>query len=493
MAALRNSTVEVLEGKPRPNLIIRAIWYVFGGWHLKGIVVSHGSSVHSDAHSRSPHRRAAPSGAADMLNRPHTSGIRAVQSVILGGLLLLPTPPAVAGSTGVSPRDPGGPSAWLAVSSGLQSQWRASIKGIKGAATIKVYVTGPSSVTFAFTRGFRPSTRYSAAIYDRGCSHRLASVPTVWSAADGSIKTSKAFPFLRAREMARGAALRLVGGSHVYCVKLYGQYFVPWPECQPKLAPSIPWKALAIVYSRTSIEYPDATGATVHFQSEMTPGEAQGLHDALSALPATVHDWSAGLATMDLTVVDATEPLASYSIGGAAAGIPWVSPTDAAPDLTQNAAMGQYDSISVFYKPYDESGAWLPGQWNAGGLAAGASQASRGAYFASMFGAAYSWEDLIIHEWSHQLQSFFNGSGMGASSAKPNGVVRVPNPDDPELYGYASAMTQPWLSALLSGQVGDGLGGYLGVTPTAWATGSPTTWPGHCYPDGRGYGVAPFQ
>jgi hypothetical protein len=145
----------------------------------------------------------------------------------------------------------------------------------------------------------------------------------------------------------------------------------------------------------------------------MTREERAVVGSVVDRLPATVLDWSSGLATLEpLDIVEPRRPLTSLSSSGG--GRWWVGPREVRPELAQVAGSGaRYDSVYALW-PCDPD---VPQcGW---GCTLGPSDDTFGAGFSSI--STDHWRTLAtdpdpeqgyVHEWLHQVESVYRGLGV---------------------------------------------------------------------------------
>jgi hypothetical protein len=172
------------------------------------------------------------------------------------------------------------------------------------------------------------------------------------------------------------------------------------------------FRGLALLYLVTNAKYGSGLGRR-RLQRVMTRPEREAVTAVLERLPATVHAWSDGLATIDpLDIVEIRRPLASLSSSGG--GRWWAGPRDCREELLELAAEHRYDSVLVLWPaaPNVPLCGW--------GCTVGPSEATFGAGFSSI--ASDHWPTLAtdpdpeqgyVHEWLHQVESTYRALGVG--------------------------------------------------------------------------------
>ena len=138
----------------------------------------------------------------------------------------------------------------------------------------------------------------------------------------------------------------------------------------------------------------------------MTREERAAISGVLDTLPATVFDWSSGMAILEpFDVIEVRRPLGSLSSSGG--GRWWVGPREVRAELARVAATGAaYDSVFALW-PCDPD---VPQcGW---GCTIGPSEATFGAGFSSI--STDHWRTLstdpdpaqgYVHEWLHQVEA----------------------------------------------------------------------------------------
>jgi hypothetical protein len=215
--------------------------------------------------------------------------------------------------------------------------------------------------------------------------------------------------------------------------------------------------------------------------------EREAVGGVLERLPATVLDWSSGLATLEpFDVVEVRRPLTSLSSSGG--GRWWVGPREVRPELTDVAATGtRYDSVYALWPcdPEVPQCGW--------GCSQGPSDATFGAGFSSI--STDHWRTLAtdpdpeqgyVHEWLHQVEGVFRG--LGLSEAELPGLhdagdfTSARSADEPPFgrtyaeYHDAGARTwSPWYRDWLTGRLRPAgtrakalFDAPIGLTPERW-------------------------
>ena len=148
-------------------------------------------------------------------------------------------------------------------------------------------------------------------------------------------------------------------------------------------------------------------------QRVMTRPEREAVTAVLEGLPATVADWSDGLAELQpMHIVEVRRQLSTLSSSGE--GRWWAGPRDCREELLALTADRPYDSVIVLWPaaPEIELCGW--------GCTVGPSDATFGAGFTSI--ASDHWPTLAtdpdpaqgyVHEWLHQVEAICRGFGLG--------------------------------------------------------------------------------
>lgn len=177
------------------------------------------------------------------------------------------------------------------------------------------------------------------------------------------------------------------------------------------LAPPV-FRALALLYLVTNAKYGSGLGRK-RLQRVMTRPEREAVTGVLEQLPATIREWSDGLATLDpLDIVEVRRPLGSLSSSGG--GRWWAGPRDCREELIELASEHRYDSVIVLWPsgPNVRLCGW--------GCTIGPSEATFGAGFTSI--ASDHWPTLAtdpdpeqgyVHEWLHQIEAIYRELGVG--------------------------------------------------------------------------------
>jgi hypothetical protein len=179
------------------------------------------------------------------------------------------------------------------------------------------------------------------------------------------------------------------------------------------------WRTLVLVYPVVDARLGSGLKRR-RAQAVMTRDERSAVEAVVERLPATVLDWSEGLATLEpLDIVAVRRPIGSLSSSGR--GRWWAGPREVRGELADVAATGaRYDSIYVLWpRPPDlELCGW--------GCSVGPSDETFGAGFSSI--STDHWPSLAtdpdpeqgyVHEWLHQVEAVYRGFGLDAASLPP--------------------------------------------------------------------------
>lgn len=225
----------------------------------------------------------------------------------------------------------------------------------------------------------------------------------------------------------------------------------------------------------------------------MTRDERAAIASVLERLPATVADWSEGLAVLEpFDIVEPRRPLGSLSSSGG--GRWWVGPREVRPELSEVVATGaRYDSVFALWPgdPDVPQCGW--------GCSLGPSEATFGAGFSSI--ATDHWPTLAtdpdpaqgyVHEWLHQVEAVYRGLGVSEAelpSLHDAGAFTSRRPIDEPPYGETFAAHHdgragrpgartwsPWYRDWMTGRLAPADGGSqalldrpIGLTPERWA------------------------
>jgi hypothetical protein len=152
----------------------------------------------------------------------------------------------------------------------------------------------------------------------------------------------------------------------------------------------------------------------------MAREEREAIHAVLETLPATVLDWSSGLATLEpFEIIEVRRPVPSLSSSGQ--GRWWVGPREVRRELAEVAGSGAaYDSVYALWPgdPDVPQCGW--------GCTLGPSDTTFGAGFSSI--STDHWRTLAtaedpaqgyVHEWLHQVEAVYRGLGVSEVELPP--------------------------------------------------------------------------
>lgn len=152
----------------------------------------------------------------------------------------------------------------------------------------------------------------------------------------------------------------------------------------------------------------------------MAREERAAIEGLLETIPATVHTWSEGAATLEpYDLVQVRRPITGLSSSGG--GRWWVGPREVRPELEEIAATGaRYDSVYALWPgdPDVPQCGW--------GCTLGPSEATFGAGFSSI--SSDHWRSLetdpdpqqgYVHEWLHQVESIYRNLGLSEVELPP--------------------------------------------------------------------------
>lgn len=173
-----------------------------------------------------------------------------------------------------------------------------------------------------------------------------------------------------------------------------------------------PFSVLALLYLVTNARIGSGDKRR-RVQRVMTRSEREAVTAVLEDLPATVAEWSDGLAEMQpMHIVEVRRQLSTLSSSGE--GRWWAGPRDCREELEELTADRPYDSVVVLWPsaPDVELCGW--------GCTVGPSDATFGAGFTSI--ASDHWPTLAsdpdpaqgyVHEWLHQIEATYRGLDLG--------------------------------------------------------------------------------
>jgi hypothetical protein len=179
------------------------------------------------------------------------------------------------------------------------------------------------------------------------------------------------------------------------------------------------WRTLVLLYPVLDARIGSGL-ARRRAQRVMARDERAAVLSVVERLPATILDWSSGLATLEpFDLIEVRRSLRSMSSSGG--GRWWVGPREVRPELEDVAARGgTYDSIITLW-PGDPD---IPQcGW---GCTVGPSDATFGAGFSSI--STDHWPTLAgdpdpeqgyVHEWLHQVEAIYRRLGLDEATLPP--------------------------------------------------------------------------
>ncbi|MGP1674514.1 MAG: hypothetical protein ACTS8Z_04790 [Candidatus Limnocylindrales bacterium] len=250
------------------------------------------------------------------------------------------------------------------------------------------------------------------------------------------------------------------------------------------------WRTLALIYPVLDARF--GSGLTRRrARRVMTREERSAVLAVLERLPATVLDWSSGLATLEpFDVIEVRRPLGSLSSSGG--GRWWVGPREVRRELADVADTGtSYDSVFALWPgdPDVPQCGW--------GCSLGPSDATFGAGFSSI--STDHWRTLAtdpdpeqgyVHEWLHQVEAVCRALGVSEADLPPlhdaAAFTSARPPDEPpygrsyaEFHDGGARTWAPWYRHWMTGRLTpvdqtaapDRLMGDspIGLTPERWA------------------------
>jgi hypothetical protein len=176
------------------------------------------------------------------------------------------------------------------------------------------------------------------------------------------------------------------------------------------------WRTLVLLYPVLDARYGSGLSRK-RARRVMSREERVAVTTIVEQLPATVLDWSDGLAVLEpLDIIEPRRPILSMSSSGG--GRWWVGPREIRPELEEVAGSGgQYDSIIALWPgdPDVPQCGW--------GCTLGPSDATFGAGFSSI--SSDHWRTLAtapdptqgyVHEWLHQVEAVYRGLGLSEAA-----------------------------------------------------------------------------
>jgi hypothetical protein len=246
--------------------------------------------------------------------------------------------------------------------------------------------------------------------------------------------------------------------------------FVSPPAHRPKRrlkTPLTTWKHLAIVVKDHAV--PGLTAGTT------AQDQLEYMADVYVPMFARqVDEYSRGRCTIDLTVLVPTNDLNSAtSLGG---GNWYVHPNDLkSSGIWAEGSCNDYDSVSVYthqtYVPTPSYAGNTVGFW----AATSDPGVSHMDQLPAATGAAFAASDSIqVHEWSHQVESWFESPEGGSYAITDvHGAEFRIDPRTGAVYNATNNWWE-WHQDMLSGMVSSGAN-LPGITDAIWASGRPNT------------------
>jgi hypothetical protein len=251
------------------------------------------------------------------------------------------------------------------------------------------------------------------------------------------------------------------------------------------------WRTLVLLYPVLDARFGSGLSRR-RARRVMAREERAAVSAVVERLPATVLDWSDGLATLaPLDVIEPRRPLQSMSSTGG--GRWWIGPREVRPELAEVADSGAaYDSVYALWPgdPDVPQCGW--------GCTEGPSDATFGAGFSSI--STDHWRSLetapdpeqgYVHEWLHQVEAVFRRLGLSEAELPglhDAGAFTSRRPADEPPFGrtYAeyhdgfggregSRTWSPWYRDWMTGRLtpaGERLAAAdspIGLTPERWA------------------------
>lgn len=244
------------------------------------------------------------------------------------------------------------------------------------------------------------------------------------------------------------------------------------------------WRTLVLVYPVLDARFGSGLGRK-RARRVMTRDERAAVIEVVERLPATILEWSDGLATLGpIDVVDSRRPIGSLSSSGG--GRWWVGPREVRSELQAITAAGaRYDSLFALWPgdPEVPQCGW--------GCTVGPSDATIGAGFSSI--STDHWRTLAtdpdpaqgyVHEWLHQVEAVYRGLGLGPDvlpDLHDAGAYTSTRLADEPPFGHSYATYHddgartwaPWYRDWMTGRLrpveaGRGRDGEVGLTADRW-------------------------
>lgn len=263
---------------------------------------------------------------------------------------------------------------------------------------------------------------------------------------------------------------------------LAGDTLTPMITSSATPSPSVEaqrWRTLVLLYPVLDARFGSALGRR-RARRVMAREERAAVSAVVERLPATVLDWSSGLAVLEpFDIIEVRRSVGSLSSSGG--GRWWVGPREVRPELAEVAATGAaYDSVFALW-PADPD---IPQcGW---GCTIGPSDATFRAGFSSI--STDHWRTLTtdpdpaqgyVHEWLHQVEVVYRALGVSE--------VELPPLHDAGQYTSRRPADEPPFGGSYA-DYHDGAGGRPGAR--TWSPWYRDWMTGRLTPAGRGLGVA---
>ena len=342
---------------------------------------------------------------------------------------------------------------YVRLTGGKHQDWWAATPAVTPGSLVEfatqadVTLKGGTHIGFRFHAAMRLQARLSAT---------LSASATYKASRQGTFGT-KTYFFLTSGPLAGRWVAR---SSNVTLI-------APAAETPIASTPSATWKTLVLVYRETDVTFKRSDGSNYHLQSRMSDEVYAASLKTVRRTVTTINTWSAGLAALDMQVVEV--PHALTALDPLWDGY-WVGPSSVRSDLNAYAPAGKFDSIFVIWHPRDDKGVRVPvAGW---GLTLGPGPWANGAGFSSvttpnitsLWTTGTNPDEVFVHEWLHQILIYHETAGRLKLDLHAN-----------LQYGYEpqSGSYQRWYTDILQGKVKDGTS-YNGVNAANWAADQPT-------------------
>lgn len=216
------------------------------------------------------------------------------------------------------------------------------------------------------------------------------------------------------------------------------------------------FRTILIVKRYTDVEHEGR-----HVRERMrTKDISAAAHAFESYTPYWIKRLTDGRITWEADVVVSDIPLTSVS--PAPKGY-WVSPSDVKEDIKKYVPIGKYDGVFIY---------WKPGSINGGfGWSIGPTAAARYCGFTCVaFMEPERWKrkseitEVYLHEWLHQLESFYNQRGIRLPRGMLHGAKN---------YGFENDNGwKDWYKAFMNGTIPEGDNTFSGLGEKAWKHGT---------------------